>query len=91
MGMDKNQSYTWRVLIAIDQFCNAVVCGSPDETISSRWGRAMRAQRLYGCVAPWYVRIGCWVLDKIDPGHCEASIEFTEDGKPDPHHFTGER
>ena len=31
--------YVWNILIAIDQFFNALFGGDPDETISSRAGK----------------------------------------------------
>ncbi|WP_302621011.1 hypothetical protein [Cupriavidus taiwanensis] len=40
--------YFWNVLIAIDQFGNALGAGDPDETISSRAGNAKRAGRRWG-------------------------------------------
>lgn len=92
MGMDKNQTYKWRVLIALDQLGNALVGGNPDETISSRWGRYVRDARKEGAPpAPWYARWGCACLDFIEPDHCRSSIEYDAEGKPAPHHFTGGR
>lgn len=57
-----------RIALAWDQLANAAFGGSEDETISSRAGRARRAGRRWGCVL-------CRLLDALDPGHCEASIE----------------
>lgn len=88
MGMDKNMSYKWRVLIALDQFGNALVGGAPDETISSRWGRLVRDK---GKKAPLYARVGCYLLERIDRGHCHDAIEFDRDGNPNPHHMEGAR
>jgi hypothetical protein len=88
--MDKNQSYKWRILISIDQLANTLLGGNPDETISSRWGRAVRDAR-DGAPAPWYARYGCWALDKIDKDHCRSSIEYDDLGNPMPHHFQGGR
>ena len=31
--------YVWNVLIGLDQFCNAILGGDPDETMSSRMGK----------------------------------------------------
>jgi hypothetical protein len=75
-------SYGRGLLIAVDQFFNAVFGGHPDETISSRWGRTKDTNKV--------AKIGCKVLDKIDHQHCDGSIEFTPDGQPDPHHLSGE-
>lgn len=58
--------------IAFDQFWNAVSGGFPDETISSRWGRASRR-------GAWYGRWGCAFLGWLDPGHCEKAIQAEQD------------
>lgn len=34
--------YIWNLLIAIDQFFNALFAGDPDETLSSRMGKRAR-------------------------------------------------
>lgn len=60
-----------RVLVGEDQVYNALAGGSEDETISSRAAKAKRRGRRWAIVL-------CWVLDKIDPGHCERSIETDE-------------
>ena len=62
---------TWalNVLIAFDQFLNAVFFGQPDETLSSRAYRMKMKKQPY-----WF-----WVADFIDvvlwfdPYHCEMS------------------
>jgi len=64
-------NYFWNILIAIDQFFNAVLGGNPDETISSRAGKAKREGKLWG----GYL---CNVLDKLDKNHCEKSVEEDE-------------
>ena len=63
--------YAWNLLIALDQFANTVLGGYPDETISSRAAKAARAGRRWGCIL-------CRLLDQIDKGHCEKSIEADE-------------
>jgi hypothetical protein len=68
--------YLWNVLIAVDQFGNALGGGDPDETISSRAAKAQRVGKRWGCVL-------CRWLDKIDPNHCEKSIE-TDEGLDQP-------
>lgn len=45
--------------------------GSEDETVSSRAGKAARKGKRWGCLL-------CRLLDKIDPGHCQANIEEDE-------------
>lgn len=67
------RSYLFNVLIAIDQFGNALLGGDPDETISSRLGKIMaKRKRCRIC------RLICWLLNKIDPNHCANSIEEDE-------------
>lgn len=57
------------VLIGIDQLINAILCGDPDETISSRAYKM--AQRGFS-----------WPMQTIDrlfgPGHCADSEEKDE-------------
>lgn len=63
--------YAWNLLIALDQFANTVMGGDPDETISSRAGKAARKGRRWACVL-------CKILDCIDRRHCEKNIEADE-------------
>lgn len=63
--------YFWNILIAIDQFGNAVTGGDPDETISSRAGKAMREGKAWGCVL-------CRFLNLLENDHCIKSIDPTE-------------
>lgn len=60
--------YLVNLLIALDQFGNALFAGDPDKTISSRAGKAARRGRRWGCVL-------CRVLDVFERDHCEKSIE----------------
>ncbi|WP_224742911.1 hypothetical protein [Stutzerimonas kunmingensis] len=64
----------WKLSVAFDQLGNAAANGDEDETISSRAAKARRAGRRWGCLL-------CGLLDRIDPDHCEKSIEHDE-GKP---------
>ncbi|MFC4518622.1 hypothetical protein [Cupriavidus pinatubonensis] len=63
--------YIWNLLIAIDQFGNAVAGGDPDETISSRAGKAMREGKRWGCLL-------CRLLNWFERDHCAKSIEPDE-------------
>lgn len=63
------RKYAFNVLVAIDQFVNAVLGGDPDETLSSR--AAKRADQ------PGWKQL-CWLLEKIDPGHLDKSREDDE-------------
>jgi len=66
--------YVWNLLIALDQLVNTILAGYPDETVSSRAGTAAKKGRRWGCVL-------CGLLDRLDPGHCDRSIERDE-GEP---------
>lgn len=80
-------SYVGRVIISLDQLGNTLIPGGkPDETLSSRMGRALR-----GGKPNKITKITCDVLDVVDKDHCVDSIEFTPDGKPDPHHLGDEK
>ena len=64
----------WPVAVANDQALNAELvgwAGSEDETVSSRASKAARKGKRWGCLL-------CRLLDKIDPGHCQASTEEDE-------------
>ena len=55
-------------LIALDQSVNTAFGGYPDETISSRAGKAMLAGKAWG-------KSLCWVLNKLEKDHCLKAIE----------------
>ena len=69
-------SYSLNLLIALDQFANAVLAGDPDETLSSRaWRAEQSGQRYWG-----------WTRRAIDAlffwqrGHCERAF-LSESGR----------
>lgn len=64
--------YFKNILIGIDQLANAAIGGDPDETISSRAGKEVRAGKGGG----W--KILCLVLNGFDRNHCCESIEEDE-------------
>jgi len=66
------KQYFWNLLIAVDQLANTLLAGDPDETISSRCGKRVRAGKCYLC-GPL-----CWVLGRLDKYHCQKSIEEDE-------------
>ena len=74
---DGNWRYGRRVAISLNQLVNTIFGGQPDETLSSRAGRNRDRSRL----ARWT----CVVLDRLDPCHCEGSVELGADGRPQPH------
>ena len=65
------RKWVWNILIAFDQFGNALTAGDPDETISSRAGKAQRKGK-------WWAKALCWGLSLVDRGHCEESIDLEE-------------
>jgi hypothetical protein len=72
--------YLVRQLIALDQAVNTLLDGEPDETLSSRLGRAEQKGSRFATEA-------CEVLDVVEKDHCATSIEFDKDGNPKPHHL----
>lgn len=63
--------WLFNILVALDQLANAIFFGDPDETVSSRAGKAKRAGKCWGCFL-------CKILDWIDPHHCRWSEEKDE-------------
>lgn len=65
------KKYLWNLVIALDQFGNALAGGYPDETISSRLGKAERRGHFAACVL-------CKFLHLFDRHHCAKNIEEDE-------------
>lgn len=63
--------YAFNLLIAMDQLANTIFAGDPDETISSRAGKAARRGKRWGCIL-------CKILHILHTDHCEKSIESDE-------------
>lgn len=66
------------ILIGVDQLCNTVLGGDPDETMSSRLGKL---KVKHGGRIPWkrpLSKIIDWGLDRIDSNHTLDSIELDE-------------
>ena len=59
--------YVFNVLIALDQFVNALLGGYADETISYRSAAARDRGERWGCVL-------CKVLDWFEEGHCTRTV-----------------
>lgn len=71
----KVKRYFWNVLLGLDQFLSILTGGDPDETVSSRVGKAATAGSRTGLALEW-------VLDAIfGEGHCRSSIEMDEGGE----------
>lgn len=60
--------YLFNLFIAFDQLLNTIFGGDPDETISSRLGKS----------GGYLGRAMCWLMDKIDKGHCARVREDDE-------------
>lgn len=56
------EGYLHRCVVAIDQFCNVLIGGLPDETLSAHAQRSALAGN-------WFALLVIWALDKISPGH----------------------
>lgn len=79
-------TYVKRVLVALDQLVNALFCGWPDETLSSRaWrryasGRGSRLCRVIDTLFFWDKE----VRGGIVIGHCQLSFESERQGRQQP-------
>jgi hypothetical protein len=60
--------YIWNILIAVDQLGNTIFGGDPQETISSRSDKAMKAGKKWGCVL-------CKFLSIFQKDHCQKAVE----------------
>jgi hypothetical protein len=72
--------YVFRVLLGLDQLCNAILGGDEDETLSSRLGKV---KRRHGGEIPWRFwggvpRVVDAFLEWIDPNHSLDAIEDDE-------------
>jgi len=64
--------YIWNLLISIDQLCNTILGGFPDETMSSRMGKHLAKKDSL------ISNIVCKLLNLIQKDHCVKSIEEDE-------------
>ena len=62
----KGTGYFGRVAIAFDVFCNVILDGNIDETLSARSGRAAAAGKLWG-------KVLAGTLNFFFPGHCAGA------------------
>lgn len=51
------EGFLHRVLVGFDIFCNVLLCGKPDETISSRSARAALAGKWWGIVLSRFLNL----------------------------------
>lgn len=73
--MAKNgiKKWFWNILISLDQFVNSITGGDPDETISSRAGKAMDRPK-----PPLWAKIVTWITEPIDKNHVHEAEESDE-------------
>jgi len=68
----KLKRYFWNILIWLDQGISVLTGGAPDETVSSRVGKAAASGSRIGQALEW-------CLDSVfGKGHCRESIEADE-------------
>lgn len=73
------KKYVWNLLIAVDQLCNAILGGDPDETISSRLGKWARSGYHIACDTRLLVwAVANWVVNRFEKDHFRKSIDDTE-------------
>lgn len=65
------KKYIKNVLIGVDQLANTIAGGDPDETISSRAGKAVKDNK-------WWASYLCRFLNYLERDHCMESIEIDE-------------
>lgn len=66
------KKYLYNILIGIDQLVNTILCGDPDETISSRMGKHVAKNDSFWC------NLICKLLNLIEKDHCKKAIEKDE-------------
>jgi hypothetical protein len=70
--------YIYNLLVSFDQFVNALLLGSPDETISSRTARALLSEKPKWWVKP-FAKFVNWLFSAIQVDHIKYSLEIDED------------
>ncbi|HDZ6746386.1 hypothetical protein [Mannheimia haemolytica] len=84
--MNKFRSWCYHVLIATDQFFNAITGGAADETFSSRCYRgAVLAEKPKKRWRFWYAFVNGLFFDK---NHCKTAYESEVKRKQYPPEFT---
>lgn len=75
-GKDKVKLYGLNVLVGYDNFASACTGGDPDETISSRLGKARNKGSGWAYIAKQVDLVAFEIFG--DENHCEKSIEKDE-------------
>lgn len=79
--MIRIRRYLLNILIAFDQLLSAIAFGDPDETISSRLGKAQRGDHgpfWFAFWLPLRLITDCLFFPFDGWGHCRQSIEEDE-------------
>lgn len=71
------REHALNILIGLDQLANAILRGNPDETISSRVGRAAIAGKRWGLICESIIN-KLFVILGDDPNHCRREVEWDE-------------
>lgn len=76
---DSIGKYLFNLALALDQFLNVILLGDPDDTISSRLGRANRTGRPKWFVKPMTLALD-FMMEKLtgEINHCDNSVETEE-------------
>ena len=70
--------YVMNVLISLDQLGNTIICGDPDETISSRVGKMKRKYEGHIPHSRFFPHLLDKILEKVDKNHVIDAIEEDE-------------
>lgn len=68
-GLRQTWLYVLNWILLVDLVANCLLGGDPRETLSSRMGKQLQEGDCKLC--GWI----CYVLDRLDPDHCQASID----------------
>ena len=63
------QTWGFKVLLYVDMFIGACIWRDSGLTISSYTGLALRKPQ-----PPWWAKALGWVLNTLQPGHCNSAI-----------------
>jgi hypothetical protein len=64
------KKYLFNIAISLDQLCNTILFGNPDETMSSRMGKHLAKHE--NCPVCTFL---CKLLNYIQKDHCTKAIE----------------
>ena len=67
--------YFVNIVLSIDQLFNSILCGDPDETISSRLGRIKEKYKGTIPMTRPISKLSAYLLNKHFPNHCEQAYQ----------------